>query len=89
MQTSVHYDAEAISTDLISRKRRNVSGTSSAESNWVGYPVEDNTEGEIHESFDVSGEILKLFFADKGITRKSLGSSWGITGELRLFIYQG
>ena len=78
MQTSVHYDAEAISTDLISRKRRNVSGTSSAESNWVGYPVEDNTEGEIHESFDVSGEILKLFLQ----TRELLGNPWGVLGEL-------
>ena len=42
LQTSVHSDAEAISIDLISRKSRNVSGTSSAEYNWFGYPVEDN-----------------------------------------------
>ena len=39
---------------------RKVSGTSSSESNWVGYPVEDNIEGESHESFDVSCDILKI-----------------------------
>ena len=59
LQTSVHYDAEAISTYLISRKSRKVSSTSSAESNWVGYPVEDNTEGESHNSF-VCKENFKI-----------------------------
>ena len=49
MQTFVHYDAEAISKNLLSRKRRKVSGTYSAESNWVGYPVEEIIEGESHE----------------------------------------
>ena len=49
LQTSVHSDAETISTDLFSRKRRKVSVTSSAESNWVGYPVEENNKGESHE----------------------------------------
>ena len=61
MQTLVYSDIEAISTNLISRKMRKVFGTSSAGSNWVGYPVEENIEGEIHESFDVSGNILKYF----------------------------
>ena len=42
LQTSVHYDAEAISTEFLSNKKRKVSGTSSDESNWVGYPVEEN-----------------------------------------------
>ena len=60
MQTFVHSDAEAISTYFLSRKRIKVSGTSSAESNWVGYRVEENIEGEIHESFDVLGEILNF-----------------------------
>ena len=41
LTTSVHYDADFISTDLLSRKRRKLSGTSSAESNWSGYPVEE------------------------------------------------
>ena len=68
LQTSVHSDAEAISTDFLLRKRRKLSGTSSAESNWVGYPVEENIEGESHDSFDVSGEILNFFFAEKRIT---------------------
>ena len=49
LQTLVHYDEEAISTDLLSSKRIKVSGISSAESNWVGYPVEENTEGESNE----------------------------------------
>ena len=48
LQTLVHSDAEAISTALLSSKIRKVSGTSSAESNWVGYPVEENIAGEIH-----------------------------------------
>ena len=60
MQTSVHSDAEATSTYFLSRKRRKVSVTSSDESNWVGYQVEENNEGEINESFDVSGEILRF-----------------------------
>ena len=60
LQILVHSDAEAISKDLLSRKRRNLSGTSSAESNWVGYPVEEKIEGESHESFDVLDEILKF-----------------------------
>ena len=62
LQTLVHSDAEDISTDFISSKIRNLSCTSSDESNWVGYPVEENIEGEIHESFDVSGDILKFSF---------------------------
>ena len=33
LHTSVHSDEEAISTDLMSRKRKKVSGTSSAKSN--------------------------------------------------------
>ena len=49
LQTSIHYDAEAISTYLLSIKRRKVSGTSPDESNWVGYPVEDNIKGESHD----------------------------------------
>ena len=44
-QISVYSDAEAISTYLISSKSRNLYGTSSTESNWVGYPVEENIEG--------------------------------------------
>ena len=42
LRTLVHFGTEDISTYFLSRKRRKVSGTSSAESNWVGYPVEDN-----------------------------------------------
>ena len=61
MQTLVNSDAEAISTDLFSRKGRKVSHTSSSESNWVGYPVEDHIEGEIHDSYDVSGKIMKIY----------------------------
>ena len=60
LQILVHSDAETISTYFLSRKRRKVSGTSSAESNWVGYPVEENIEGGSRDSFDVSGEILKF-----------------------------
>ena len=41
--------AEAISTDLLSGKKRKVSGTSAAESNWAGYPVKENIEVESHE----------------------------------------
>ena len=44
-QTVVHSYVEAISTDLLSRKIREVSGTSSSESNWAGYPNKDNTKG--------------------------------------------
>ena len=49
LQTSVHSDAEAVSTDFLSRKGRKLFGTSSAESNWVGYPVEEKVEGGSHE----------------------------------------
>ena len=42
LQKLVHSYSEAISTDLLSRKRIKVSGGYSAESNWVGYPVKDN-----------------------------------------------
>ena len=49
LQTLVHSDAEDISTDLLSRKMRKVSGTSSAESNWVWYTVEENIKGGSHE----------------------------------------
>ena len=48
LQTFFHSGAEDISTDMISRENRKVSGTSSFESNWVGYPVEENTEGGSH-----------------------------------------
>ena len=44
------------------QKNRKVSITYSTELNWVGYPIEENTEGEIHECFDVSGDILKFSF---------------------------
>ena len=47
-------------TDLVSIKWIKVSGNSSAESNWFGYPVEENIKGESHDLFDVSGEILKF-----------------------------
>ena len=70
LQKSVHSDAEAISTDFLSRKRVKLSGTSSDESNWVGCPVEDKIEGGSHESFDVSGEILKFSLQ----TRELLGN---------------
>ena len=62
LQTSDHYYAEDISTYLLSRKRRKVSGTSSSESNWVGYPVEENIEGGSRESFYVSCDILMFSF---------------------------
>ena len=64
-QTSVNYDAEDISTDLLSSKRIGVYGTSSDESNWVGYPVEEKIEEESHDSFDVSGDILRFYFQTK------------------------
>ena len=70
LQTLVHSDTESISTYLLSRKRIKVSGTSSAESNWVVYPVDENIEGESHESFDASGEILKFSLQ----TREFLGN---------------
>ena len=69
-QILVHSDAEAISTYFPSRKRGKVSGTSSDESNWVGYPVEENIRGESHESFDVSGDILTFSLQ----TRELLGN---------------
>ena len=54
-QILVHSDAEAISTYFLSRKRVKVSGTSSDESNWVGYPVEENIKGKVmnHLMFQV------------------------------------
>ena len=58
LQTMFHSDAEDISTNLLSSKGRKISSTSSAESNWVGYQVEEYMKGGSHESFDVSGEIL-------------------------------
>ena len=75
LQKSVNSDVDAISTYLLSRKRRKVSGTSSAESNWVGYPVEEKIEWGNHESFDISGEILKFSLQ----TRELLGKYQGIT----------
>ena len=90
----VHSDTKAISTYFLSRKRRKVSGTSSAESNWVGYLIEDIIEGESHESFDVSGEVLKFSFQKREllwvinvellgdyciITRELLGNYWVVT----------
>ena len=45
LQTSVHYDAEAISIYSLSSKWRKVSVAYSAESNWFGYSVEENTKG--------------------------------------------
>ena len=60
LETVVHSDAEDISPYLMSRKRIQVSGTSSDESNW---------EEKSHESFDVSGEILKFSLQ----TRELLG----------------
>ena len=53
LHTSVHYYVEDISKYFLSRERIKVSGTSSDESNLVGYPIEDNIEGARHESFDV------------------------------------
>ena len=49
LQTLVHSDAEAKSTYFFSRKKRKVSGTSYAESNSVGYQIEDNIKGKSHE----------------------------------------
>ena len=60
LQKQVHSDAEAISAYFLLRKIRKVFGTSSDESNWVGYPVEENIEGGSHDSFDVSGDILRF-----------------------------
>ena len=89
LQTLIHSDAEAISTDLISSKRKNVYSTSSDESNWARYPVEENIEEESHESFDVSGDILKFSLQTREllweITRELLGNYWVILGELILF----
>ena len=78
MQTFVHSDAEAISTDFLFRKSRKVYGTSSYKSNWFGYPVEDNIKWVNHESFDVSGEILGFSLQ----TRELLDNYWVITREL-------
>ena len=96
LRTLINYDPEAISTDFLSRKKRKLSGTSSAESNLVGHPVEENIEEEGHESFDVTGENLKFSLQTRelvwnfyGINRELLGNYWGITGELILFLYQG
>ena len=75
LQIVVHSDAEAISTHLLSRKSTKVSGTYSARSNLVGYPIEEDIKGESHETFDVSREILKFSLQ----TRELL---WRITGEL-------
>ena len=81
--TVVHSVAEAISIDLLSRKIRKVSGTYSSESNQVGYPVEENIEGESHESFDFSGDILIFSLQTREllwvITGELLMSYWGIT----------
>ena len=49
LQTSGNSDAENISKGFLSRKTGKVSGTYSAEPNWVGYPVEYNIKGESHE----------------------------------------
>ena len=49
LHTLFHSDTEAISTDFLSRKMRKVYGTSSSESNWAEYPIEENTGGEINE----------------------------------------
>ena len=73
LQTLFHSYAETISTYFLSRKSRKLSGTSSAESNWVGYPVEENTEGGSHESFDVSGDNLTFHLQ----TGEVLGKYWG------------
>ena len=66
MQTVSQCDADAISTVFLSRKTRKVSGTSSAGSNCVGYPIEENIEGKIHESFYFSGNILIFNFCRQG-----------------------
>ena len=42
LQTLVHYGADSISKNMISRENIKVSVTSYAESYWFGYPVEDN-----------------------------------------------
>ena len=44
LQTVVHSYAEAISKYFLSSKMIRVSGTSSNESNLVGYPIEENIE---------------------------------------------
>ena len=71
LQTSVHSDAETILTDFFPRKWRKVCGTSSAESNWVGYPVEENIEGESQESFDVTSEIFKFSLQTRELPGKN------------------
>ena len=85
LQTSVHSDAEAISTDFLSRKIIKVSVTSSTESNWTGFPVEENIEGGGHESFDFQVIFLIFIFRQGnywGITRELLGNYWEIIGGL-------
>ena len=47
--------------------KEKVSDTSSAESSWVRYPFEENTEGESHGSFDVSGDILTFYLQKRGL----------------------
>ena len=79
LQTLVHSNAEAISIYLLLKKRRKVSGTSSAESNWVGYPAEENIKGESHHSFDVLGDLLKFSFHGNEL----LGNYRGIAMELQ------
>ena len=48
LQTVVRSDAETVSTYFLSRKRGKLSVTYSVESNWIGYPIEENIEGESH-----------------------------------------
>ena len=84
LQKLVHSDAEAISTDFLSRKSRNISGTSSTESNLVRYPVEENIEGGSHDQIDVSGDISGFLCRQRNywvITRELLGNYWGIPGQ--------
>ena len=73
LQTLDYSCAEARSKYFLLGNRRKVYGTSFDESNWVGYPIEVNIEGESHESFDVSGEISTFSLQ----TRELL---WGDTG---------
>ena len=55
LQTLVHSDAEAISTDLLSSKGITVSSNSSSESKWFGSPVEENIQRKVmnHLMFQV------------------------------------
>ena len=90
LHTVVYSVAEAISTDFPSRKITNLFGTSSAESNWVGYPIEENIEGGSHETFEVSGDIFKFSLQIRklllGITGELIENYWGIAGESTLFV---